>query len=68
MGGVLAIIVDSRVLQGFVDDIWGKVPLGRPRRKWEDFIKMYRQKVGFEGMNWIDVAQNSDRWRTLVNG
>jgi hypothetical protein len=42
-------------------------PLGRPRRRWEDNIKMDLQEVGCEGMNWIDVAQNRDRWRVLVN-
>ena len=44
-----------------------KRPLGRPRRRWEDNIKMDLQEVGCGGMNWIDLAQNRDRWRALVN-
>ena len=42
-------------------------PLGRPRRRWEDNIKMDLQEVVCGGMDWIDVAQNMGRWRTLVN-
>ena len=45
----------------------GKRPLGRPRRKWEDNIKMDLQKVGLEGKDWIDLAQDRDSWRALVN-
>jgi hypothetical protein len=45
----------------------GKRPLVRHRRRWEDNIKTGRQEVGCEGMDWIDVPQNSDRWRALVN-
>ena len=45
----------------------GKRPLGRPRRRWEDNIKMDLQEVGFGGMDWIDLAQDRDRWRALVN-
>ena len=44
----------------------GKRPLGRPRRRWEDNIKMYLQEVGCEGMDWIELAQDRDRWRALV--
>jgi hypothetical protein len=45
----------------------GKRPLVRPRHRWEDNIKMYLQKVGCGGMDWIEVAQERDRWRALVN-
>ena len=45
----------------------GKRPLGRPRRRWEDNIKINLQEVGSGGMNWIDLAQERDRWRALVN-
>jgi len=45
----------------------GKRPLGRPRHRWEDNIKLYLQEVGCEGMDWIKLAQGSDRWRALVN-
>jgi len=44
-----------------------KRPLGRPRRTWEDNIKMYLQELVFGGMNWIDLAQYRDSWRALVN-
>jgi hypothetical protein len=42
-------------------------PLGRPRRKWEDNIKMDLQEVGCGVVNWIDLAQDRDRWRALVS-
>jgi hypothetical protein len=45
----------------------GRRPLGRPRRRWEDNIKMDLQEVGWGGMNWIDMAQDRDRWRALVS-
>jgi len=44
-----------------------KRPLGRPRRRWEDDIKMDLQEVGCVGMDWIELAQDKDRWRALVN-
>ena len=45
----------------------GKRPLGRPRRRWEDNIKMYLQEVGCGVTDWIELAQDRDRWRTFVN-
>jgi len=45
----------------------GKRPLGRPRRRWEDNIKMDIQEVGCGGMDWTDVTQDRDRWRAFVN-
>jgi len=45
----------------------GKRPLGRPRRRWEDNIKMDLQEVGCEIMDWIELAEDRDRWRALVN-
>jgi hypothetical protein len=45
----------------------GKRPLGKPRRRWEDNIKMDLQEVGCGGMDWIELAKDRDRWRALVN-
>jgi hypothetical protein len=45
----------------------GKRPLGRPRRRWEDGIKMDLREIGWEGVEWIQLAQDRDRWRAVVN-
>ena len=45
----------------------GKGPLGRPRCRWECNIKMDVLEVGCGGMDWIDLAQDRERWRALVN-
>jgi len=45
----------------------GKRPLGRPRCGWEDNNKMYLQEVECGGMDWIDLAQERDRWRAVLN-
>ena len=45
----------------------GKKPLGRPRRRWVDNIRMDLQEVGRGYMDWIGLAQDRDRWRTLVS-
>ena len=52
-----------RILMGKPE---GKRPLGRPRHRWEDNIKMNLQEVGCGGMDWIDLAQDRDRWPALV--
>jgi hypothetical protein len=52
-----------RVLLGKPD---GRRPLERPRRKWKDNIKMDIRDVGW-GMDWIDLAQDRDRWRAVLN-
>jgi hypothetical protein len=44
-----------------------KIPLRRPRRRWEDNIKMDLQEVGGRCGDWMELAQNMDRWRALVN-
>jgi hypothetical protein len=45
----------------------GRRPLGRPRRRWEDNIKMDLREIGFGDVDWIHLAQDRDRWRALVN-
>jgi len=45
----------------------GRRPLGRPRRRWVDNIRMNLQEVGYGYMDWIGVVQDRDRWRTLVS-
>jgi hypothetical protein len=45
----------------------GKRPLESLRRRWEDNIKMDRREIGRGGMDWIDLAQDMDQWRALVN-
>jgi hypothetical protein len=44
----------------------GRRPLGRHRSRWEENIKVDLQEVGSEGMDWIDLAQDRDRWRAVV--
>ena len=53
-----------RVLAGKPE---GKRPLGRPRHRWECLIKLDLQEVGCEVMDWIELAQDRDRWWALVN-
>jgi hypothetical protein len=53
-----------RILVGIPE---GKRPLGRSRCRWEDNIKMHLQEVGCGSMDWIELAQDRDRWWALVN-
>jgi len=57
----------SRVYRVSVGKPEGKRSLGKPRRRWEDNIKMDLLKVGCGGMDWIELAQDRDRWRAPVN-
>ena len=45
----------------------GKRPLGRPRRRWEDNIRMDLEEIDISAGNWVDSAQDRDYWRSLVN-
>ena len=45
----------------------GKRPLGRPRRRWEDNIRMYLEEIGINAGNCVDTAQDRNYWRALVN-
>jgi hypothetical protein len=53
-----------RVLMGKPEE---KRPLGRPRRRWENGIRMYLREIGWGCVDWIQLAQDRDRWRSLVN-
>jgi hypothetical protein len=53
-----------RVLVGKLE---GKIPLGRSRRRCVDNIKMDLREIGWDGVDWIDMAQDRDWWRALVN-
>jgi hypothetical protein len=55
------------VYRGLVGNPEEKRPLGRHRRRWEDNIKVNLQEVGCWGMDWIELAQDRDRWWALVN-
>jgi hypothetical protein len=43
------------------------IPLGRPRRRWGDNIKIDLREIGSNGVDWIDVTQDRDQWRAIVN-
>jgi hypothetical protein len=45
----------------------GKRPLGRPRCRWMDNIRMHLLEIGWGGVDWIGLAQDRDKWRALVN-
>ena len=45
----------------------GKTPLGRPRRRWEENIRMDLEEIGINACNWVDSAQDRDYWKALVN-
>jgi hypothetical protein len=53
-----------RILMGKPE---GKKPLGRQRRRWVDNIKIDLREIGWDGTDWIDLAQDRDQWRVLVN-
>ena len=66
--GYVALMGESRgVCRFLVGKPEGKRPLGRPRLRWEDNIKMYLQDLECEGMDWIGVAQDRDMLRAIVN-
>ena len=57
---------DGSVLKILTGKPTGKRPLGRPRRKWEDNVRMNLKEIGINSRNWLDSAQDRD-WRALVN-
>jgi len=68
MGGACSAYGKKRgVYRVLVGKPEGKKPPGRPRRRWENNIKMDFQEMGCGGMDWIELNQDRDRWRALVN-
>ena len=68
MGGACgAYGVRESCAQGSGGESWGKETIGRPRRRWEDNIKMDLQEMGGGCGDWMELAQNRDRWRALVS-
>ena len=57
----------ERCAQGLVEKPEGKTPLGRPRRRWENNFKMDLQEVGRGYGDWMELAEDKDRWRALVS-
>jgi len=66
-GYVACMVEGSGMYRVLVGKPEGKRPLGRPRHRWEDNIKMDLQVVGCGCMDWIELAQDRDGWRALVN-
>jgi len=66
-GRVVHIGEEMGVYRVLVGKPEGRRPLGRPRRRWVDNIRMNLQEVGYGYMDWIGVVQDRDRWRTLVS-
>ena len=68
MGGTCSAYGERRgVYRVLVVKPEGRRPLGRPRPRWEDNIKMDLQEVGCGGMDWIELFQDRDTWRALAN-
>ena len=66
--GHVARMVERRgVYRVLVGKLEGKISLGKPRRRWEDNIKMDLEEVGCGGVDWIDLAQDRDSWRAFVS-
>jgi hypothetical protein len=57
----------EKSVQGLVGKPEGRRPLGRPRRRWEDVVRMDLREIGLEGVDWIRLSQDRDRWRAVVS-
>ena len=66
-GHVARIEDDRSAFKILTGKLIGKRPSGKPRRRWEDNIRMDLKEMGVNTMNWVDLAQDRDYWRALVN-
>jgi hypothetical protein len=66
-GHVARIGEERKVYKVFVGNHEGKRPLGRPRRRWEDGVRMDLREIGLGGVDWILLAEDRDRWRPVVS-
>jgi hypothetical protein len=66
-GHVARMEEERKVYKVLVEKSEGRRPLGRPRRRWEDGVRMDLRETGLGGVNWIRLAQNRDRWRAVVS-
>jgi hypothetical protein len=66
-GHVASMGEERKVYKVLVRKKEGKRPLGRPRRRWEDGIRMDLREISFGGVDWIRLAQDRDRWRAVVS-
>jgi transposase len=67
MGGACSTNGEKNAYRILVKNPEGKRPLGRPRRRWVYNIKMGLREIGWDGMEWIDLAEVRGQWRTVVN-
>jgi hypothetical protein len=67
MGRACSTNEKKNVCRILVGNTKGKIPLGRPRHRYVDNIKMDLREIGWDAMDWINLAQDRDGWRALVN-
>jgi len=67
IGGTCNTNVTWEFLNIFWSETWRERPLGTPRRRWEDNIRMDLRGIGWEGVGWIDLAEDKVQWQPLVN-
>jgi hypothetical protein len=67
MGYVARMEEERKLYRVLVGKPEGKRPLGRPRRRWEDVIRMDLTEIGLGAVDWIRLAQDRDRWRAVVS-
>jgi hypothetical protein len=65
-GHVARVGEERKVYKVLMEKPEGKRPLGGPRRRWEDWIRMDLREIGLGGVDWIRLAQDRDRWRAVV--